>query len=48
MIQGLITTKDVLLKGPAIVSGFGIVVYLRCLRALIKGRTTTFLALVFE
>ena len=47
MIQGLITSKDVLLRGYPIVREFGIGTWLRCCLVLLKGRRTTFLELVF-
>jgi hypothetical protein len=46
-IAGVITSREVLLHGPAIVWHFGVRAYLRCLRALATRRQTTFLALVF-
>jgi hypothetical protein len=48
MIQGLITSKDVLLHTSAIVRGYGIRCYLECLRALISRRRTTFLEVVWH
>jgi hypothetical protein len=47
MIQGLITSKDVLLRGGVIVREFGLVTWLRCCLVLLSGRRTTFLELVF-
>jgi hypothetical protein len=47
MIQGLITGKDVFLRGAIIVHEFGIVTWLRCCLVLFSGRHTTFLELVF-
>jgi hypothetical protein len=48
MVQGLITSKDVLLHGPTIVRSFGVRRYLRCLCVLLTGRRTTFLELVWS
>jgi hypothetical protein len=48
MIQGLITSKDVLLHTSAIVRGYGIRLYLKCLLALVSRRRTTFLELVWH
>ena len=47
MIQGLITSKDVFLRGNLIVREFGVATWLRCCLALLAGRRTTFLELVF-
>ena len=47
MIQGIITTHDVLRHPSLIVRSFGFRSYIRCLRALAMGRRTTFLELVF-
>jgi hypothetical protein len=47
MIEGLITTKDVLLRGPLIVREFGVATWLRCCLVILTGRRTTFLELVF-
>jgi hypothetical protein len=47
MIQGVITTKDVLLHGRLIVREFGGAVWLRCCLALVSGGHTTFLEVVF-
>ena len=47
MIQGLITSKDVLLRGVVIVREFGFVTWFRCCLVLLSGRRTTFLELVF-
>ncbi len=44
MIQGLITTSDVLRHPVLIVSSFGFAAWLRCCRAIVLGRSTTFLA----
>ena len=48
MISGSITTKDVLLNASTIVRSFGLSTYARCLRALLTGRRTTFLELVWQ
>jgi hypothetical protein len=47
MIQGLITSKDVFLRGNLIVREFGISTWLRCCLVLLTGRRTTFLEMVF-
>ncbi len=47
MIKGCITTRDVLLNASMIVRGFGLGAFLRCLRALLTGRRTTFLELAW-
>ena len=47
MISGTITTKDVLLNASTIVRSFGLSTYVRCLRALLTGRRTTFLELAW-
>ena len=47
MIQGLITSKDVLLRSVVIVREFGLVTWFRCCLVLISRRRTTFLELVF-
>lgn len=46
-ISGLITTKDVLKHSATIVREFGTATYLRCCLAILRGRQTTFLHLVF-
>ena len=43
MIQGLITTNDVLRHPMLIVASFGFAAYLRCCKAIVLGRPTTFL-----
>jgi hypothetical protein len=48
MIQGLITSKDVLLHTSVIVRGYGIRCYLECLLALLSRRRITFLELVWH
>jgi hypothetical protein len=47
MVQGLITSKDILWHGGSIVRSYGFRPYLRCLRALFSGRSTTFLELIW-
>ena len=47
VIQGLITSKDVLRNAGSIVRGYGLLPYLRCIRALLSNRRTTFLELVW-
>jgi hypothetical protein len=47
MIQGLITSKHVLRHAGTIVRGYGFWGYLRCLRALLSRRRTTFLELIW-
>jgi hypothetical protein len=47
MIQGLITSKDVFLRGAVIVREFGLATWFRCCLVLLSGRHTTFLELVF-
>ncbi len=46
MVQGLITSADVLWHAPTIIRGFGLRRYLRCVAALLSRRRTTFLELV--
>jgi hypothetical protein len=48
VIQGLITSKDVFLRGALIVREFGIATWLRCCVVLLSGRRTTFLELIFQ
>ena len=47
MIQGLITARHVFLHAPTIVRQFGAAVWLRCWRAILQRRRTTFLECVF-
>ena len=47
-IQGLITTSDVLQHSKLIVERFGLAVYLRCCKAVLLRRRTTFLECVWE
>ena len=47
MLRGFITSKDVFLRGTVIVREFGMSIWLRCCLALLTGRRTTFLELVF-
>jgi hypothetical protein len=48
MIQGLITSKDVLWRAGSIVRNYGFRRYLRCIAALLSGHRTTFLELIWE
>jgi hypothetical protein len=48
MIQGLITSKDVLWNAGGIVRNYGVRRYLRCISALLTKRRTTFLELIWE
>lgn len=43
-IQGLITTNDVFRHPVLIVGSFGVATYLRCCKAVLLRRRTTFLA----
>ena len=47
MIQGLITARHLFLHAPTIVRQFGAAVWLRCWRAILRRRRTTFLECVF-
>jgi hypothetical protein len=47
MIAGVITTKDVLLHSPSILSDFGLRAWLNCCKAILMKRRTTFLELVW-
>ena len=47
MIGGVVTTKDMLLHWPTIVHGFGLRTWLSCCKAVLTGRRTTFLELVW-
>ena len=47
-LQGAITTWDVLAHPWLIVHEFGPRCYLRCLRAMVTGRSTTFLEVVLR
>jgi hypothetical protein len=47
MIEGLITTKDVLRHAAIIVRGYGLRRYFRCLCAVTSRRRTTFLELMW-
>lgn len=47
MVQGLITSKDVLWHAAGILRGYGLRRYLRCVLALVSRRRTTFLELVW-
>jgi hypothetical protein len=46
MIEGTITTKHVLRHPLIIINEFGVATFLRCVRACLGNRPTTFLALV--
>jgi len=46
-IAGVITTKEVLRHSATIVREFGAGAYLRCCKAIVLRRRTTFLACVF-
>jgi len=48
MIAGVITTRDVFLHSASIVQGFGVRTWLGCWKALLTGRRTTFLELVWQ
>lgn len=48
VVQGLITSKDVLLHSVTILRLFGPTVYVRCLRAIASGRPCTFLQVLSE
>ena len=47
MIGGVVTTKDVLLHWLTIVEDFGLRTWLSCCKAVLTGRRTTFLELVW-
>ena len=47
MIEGLITTRHVILRAPTIVHCFGLRTWLNCCVAVLSGRRTTFLYLVW-
>jgi len=47
MIAGVVTTKHVLLHSPTIVASFGLRAWLICCKALLVGRRTTFLELIW-
>ncbi len=47
VIDGVITTKEVLRHGAVIVREFGPGAYLRCCLAIVLGRRTTFLNCVY-
>ena len=42
-MKGFITTRDVLLHPMAIIGGFGLRVYARCVGRVLSGRPSTFL-----
>ena len=46
-MQGLITTRHLVIKAPTIIQEFGVVAYLRCVcRAVLSRRPVTFLECV--
>jgi hypothetical protein len=47
-ISGVITTKEVLRHGATIVREFGAATYIRCCKAILLRRRTTFLSCVFS
>lgn len=47
-MQGAITGKDVLLHSVTILRLWGPAFYVRCLRAMVSRRTTTFLEVLAE
>jgi hypothetical protein len=47
-MQGVITTRDVILHSFTIIRLWGVTAYLRCLRAAVSTRRTTFLAVVWR
>jgi hypothetical protein len=47
-MQGVITTRDVLLHSVTIIRLWGVGTYVRCLRAAVAPAPTTFLAVVFH
>ena len=47
MIQGVVTTKHVLWHAPLILQGFVLRTWLSCCKALLSGRRTTFLELMW-
>jgi hypothetical protein len=48
MVEGIITTRHVLLRAPRIVHEFGVRKWLGCCRAMLSRRRTTFLELVWR
>jgi hypothetical protein len=48
MIRGVITSKDVFVHAGCIVRNYGLRSYFRCIRALVGGRQTTFLEIVWH
>ena len=48
MVQGVITSKDVLWHTSTIVRAYGLRHYFRCVGALLSGQRTTFLDLVWS
>ena len=47
-MKGLITSRDVVTHGLTILRLWGFATYLRCLRAALSRRPTTFLAIVSD
>jgi len=48
MIAGIVTSKHVLLHPAAIVQDFGLSTWLKCCKAILTNRRTTFLGLVWR
>ena len=48
MIRGLITSKDVVWHAGNIVRSYGFRSYVRCIRALLSGRSATFLEIIWH
>jgi len=48
VVQGAITSRDVLLHSVTIVRLFGPAFFVRCLRAMLSGRPCTFLEVLAE
>jgi hypothetical protein len=46
LVQGAITTRDILRHSLTILRLWGPACYVRCLRAIVSGRTCTFLELI--
>jgi hypothetical protein len=47
MIQGVVTTSDVLLHASLIVRSFGVHAFMQCVWAVVRRRRTTFLELMW-
>jgi hypothetical protein len=47
-MRGLITTRHLLVNAGTIIHEFGLIAYMRCLRALVTGQRTTFLDCVCQ